>query len=229
MRYAISDIHGCSNTFRKMVKDILQLKKEDELFLLGDYVDRGPDSKGVLDEIIRLKSQGYQLRCLRGNHEEMLIEGYNGHAEYMEMWLLNGGVQALESFGVQHVKDIPEDYIDFLNQLEYFIELDDYILVHAGLNFNNIDLFEDHRALLWLRKYEVNPIRTGGRIVVHGHTPIAIDVIREAVARAGENYRIDIDNGCVYKSSRGDAYGSLCALNLDDRTIHLLPNQDNLQ
>ena len=72
-KYAISDIHGCIATFKTLL-DKIKFSKEDELYLLGDYIDRGPDSKGVIDHIWYLQKSGYQVHCLRGNHENMLLQ-----------------------------------------------------------------------------------------------------------------------------------------------------------
>ena len=72
-RFAVPDIHGCNKTFQALL-DRIQLTTNDQLFLLGDYIDRGPDSVGVLDTILRLKEEGYSVFPLRGNHEQMLIE-----------------------------------------------------------------------------------------------------------------------------------------------------------
>ena len=69
-RWAISDIHGCCQTFRYMVETELQITKEDELFLLGDYIDRGKDSKGVFDYIMQLQNDNFKVQCLMGNHED---------------------------------------------------------------------------------------------------------------------------------------------------------------
>ena len=68
-RFAISDIHGCAKTFEALL-DRIALSTQGELYLLGDYLDRGPDSKGVLDLIFRLQREGYAVHCLRGNHEQ---------------------------------------------------------------------------------------------------------------------------------------------------------------
>jgi serine/threonine protein phosphatase 1 len=72
-RFAVGDIHGCSKTLKKMMEDVLLLEHEDMLFLMGDYIDRGPDSKGVLDYILQLLESGYDIRPLLGNHEEMML------------------------------------------------------------------------------------------------------------------------------------------------------------
>jgi predicted MPP superfamily phosphohydrolase len=73
-RFAIGDIHGCNLTLQALVKEQLQLTKQDQLFLLGDYVNRGPDSMGVLNFIMGLQAEGYQVFALRGNHEQMLLD-----------------------------------------------------------------------------------------------------------------------------------------------------------
>ncbi|PIQ21920.1 MAG: serine/threonine protein phosphatase, partial [Cytophagales bacterium CG18_big_fil_WC_8_21_14_2_50_42_9] len=149
MRYTISDIHGCANTFRHLVNEVIQLKPTDELFLLGDYIDRGPDSKGVIDFIQELQKSGIQVRTLSGNHEAMMLDALED-PEYFNHWMLNGGKQTLASFGVKSIREIPQSYWLFLRQLEYYIELEDYLLVHAGFNFKAEDPFTDTHSMLWI-------------------------------------------------------------------------------
>src|SRR5215218_1348691 len=96
-RYAISDIHGCCKTFRYMVEEVLHLQASDQLFLLGDYIDRGPDSKGVIDFILELRAKGYRVETLMGNHEFMMLETWED-ASYLPLWLRNGGDTTLASF-----------------------------------------------------------------------------------------------------------------------------------
>lgn len=78
-RWAIGDIHGCPKTFQHLVQNQIQLKKEDHLYLLGDYVNRGPDSGGIIDFILELQNQGYQVFALKGNHESIILTTFEGH------------------------------------------------------------------------------------------------------------------------------------------------------
>lgn len=218
-RFAISDIHGCCKTFRELVDNQLEIRLEDKLYVLGDYIDRGPDSKGVIDYILELRSEGYQVECLLGNHEEMLVNALE-HSHLSDIWLRNGGKATLRSFNAVAPIDIPQKYWDFISELKYHIELDDYFLVHAGFNFSNEDIFEDRHAMLWIRRWynEIEPSRLNGKTIVHGHTPISPLEIRE---HAENRPYIDIDAGCVYQPRY--PYGYLCALNLDDRSLIFQP------
>ena len=96
-KIAVSDIHGCLKTFKALVEEQVVLNPQDELYLLGDFIDRGPDSKGVLDYVMQLDEAGYQVHCLRGNHEDMMLQAVRDR-EDIGMWLFNGGQQALDSF-----------------------------------------------------------------------------------------------------------------------------------
>ena len=209
-RYAISDIHGCSKTFETLLRKI-SFSKNDTLYLLGDYIDKGPDSKGVIDYIWHLQKKGFQVHCLMGNHEDMLLEnlreGYH-----------DGESETLASFEVEHSLDIPKPYLDWIKNLPYYFELDKYIMVHAGLNFTIENPLEDNYAMLWARHWynEVNKDWLSGRIIVHGHTPIKDYAIKESIQFLEDLPIIDIDAGCAI---RGSGYGHLCALNLDSREV----------
>ena len=221
-RFAISDIHGCRATFEKMLTEVIDFQKEDTLYLLGDYIDRGPDSKGVFDVIMNLQEKGYQVHCLMGNHEDMLLRAFQSEMA-ADSWLMAGGDETLCSFGVEHWKDIPQKYIDFMENLSYYFELEDYLLVHAGFNFRYAeelnDLYRDEFAMLWLRYWykDIKPEIIEGRTIVHGHTPTHFLLIEENVKYGGESF--DIDAGCVYD---GPGMGHLCALDMDKKEVHFL-------
>lgn len=217
-RYAISDIHGCNKTFRYLVQEVLQLKPEDQLFLLGDYIDRGPDTKGVLDFIMELQEDHYQVSTLMGNHEEMMLQALEG-TEYLNHWHLNGGYQTLDSFGVDDIRAIPEHYWKFLYQLDFYVELEDYLLVHAGFDFESANPFQNQKAMLWIRDFKLDENYTKGKTIVHGHTPIPVFEIEYAAADLTQKI-IDIDGGCVFKMRMGH----LTALNLDTRQLYAVRN-----
>src|SRR5215213_9414019 len=116
--YAIGDIHGCLDKLQDLVK---QCQKDAEnrptkFVFLGDYIDRGPDSRGVVEFLINLQSQQPNLMvCLAGNHEELALAAlFGGQSEH---WLRNGGDESLRSYGLGSVADLPPDHIDWLNTL----------------------------------------------------------------------------------------------------------------
>lgn len=223
-RFAISDIHGCCRTFRVMVEEVLMLTPNDTLYLLGDYIDRGPDSKGVIDYIWQMQKNGINVVCLQGNHEEFLIKSYAQQNDD-GVWLRNGGEETLLSFGAKKATDIPVKYIDFLCEMQTYIVLDDYVLVHAGFALHEPDFFANTNAHLWLRPqywYETlaktKPF--GDKIVIHGHTPQeTMDIVQSINSK--HIPAINIDAACVYKNK-------LCAFSLDLCEAYFYPNIDLL-
>jgi len=228
-RFAISDIHGCCKTFKAALTNIIKLQKDDQLFILGDYIDRGPDSKEVFDHIWELQNAGYEIHCLMGNHEDMLLKALDGGTRATGLWLMNGGRETLHSFDVSSVNDIPEQYIEFIKQLDLYIELDDYWLVHAGLNFlDPKGLFADRDAMLWIRRWykEIDWKVMGKRTVVHGHTPVTKAHIEERMTIVKSlplPLPINIDAGCFYKNV---GLGTLCVLNMDEKTVRFQERVD---
>ncbi len=222
-RYAISDIHGCSQSFAALLHKI-GLSKTDELYLLGDYIDRGPDSKGVFDTIMELQKNGYQVHCLRGNHEQLLLDARHDPRAY-KTWYLHGGKETLASFGCDAPHEFPQRYLDFMDQLDYYFLLDQCILVHAGLNFTAPDPLADTHSMMWIRRWYDNIDRAwlGDRRIVHGHTPTARRQIELQLAAVKTLPVVVIDNGCVYNRV---GTGQLCALDLDDWTLTFQPRID---
>ena len=213
--YVIGDVHGCSRTLEELVTNKLCLKEPDQLYLVGDYIDRGPDSKGVLDFIIDIGKQ-YQVVPLMGNHEWMLLEAALSNSSD-EIWLYNGGEATLESFGAAAANEVPAEYIDFIKSLKLYHELDKHLLVHAGFNLDVEDMYEDTNAMLWARyvTYPDDAEELQGRIVVHGHTPITREELVESVNNHSNG--INLDTGCVFTGTEGMGY--LAALDLDTREL----------
>ncbi|MEM7657896.1 MAG: metallophosphoesterase family protein, partial [Bacteroidota bacterium] len=224
-KIAISDIHGCLRTFQVLLEERLHFSKQDELYLLGDHVDRGPDTKGVLDYIIHLREAGYQVNCLRGNHEEMMLNAAKDRKE-LQMWLYNGGQETLASFETDDPTQIPEKYLELVRDMEYYYEVDNYILVHAGLNFvpeeeegkkkGNFlwkmhNPMRDLHGMLWIRFWydDIDWNWLKNRVIVHGHTPIDLEDIWDMFDLIDEDQVLDIDNDCFAKYK--DGLGQLCA------------------
>ncbi|RNI23648.1 metallophosphoesterase family protein [Rufibacter latericius] len=221
-RYAISDIHGCLLTFRKMVEEVIQLKPHDHLYLLGDYINKGPDSKGVLDYIFSLQRQGFQLTCLRGNHDQLLLDAID-KGEHT-VWLLEEDKQkTLANFGVTSFKDIPSQYIAFIRALPLLIMLDDYLLVHAGLDFTlSNPLLTNNHLLLNTKHMQPSLAKLGKHRLLHGHLPVPKATIENSISRKRPS--INLDAGCVYYLNA--QFGSLCAFDLDKVALFFLENQD---
>ncbi|MEP6616254.1 MAG: metallophosphoesterase family protein [Ginsengibacter sp.] len=218
--FAIGDIHGCCKTFRKLLLEEINLEKEDSIYCIGDYVDRGPDSKGVIDLIISLRGEGYKIYTLRGNHEQMMLDAVSDRQESAR-WLLNGGVETLQSFRIGSAVELPGEYLTFLEGTDFFISTDKYVFVHAGLNFLIDSPFSDRDAMLWTRETYFDPSKIRNRILIHGHTPIPFKNI--AIQLSGNV--INIDAGCVYNHRPG--LGHLVALSLPAMELMAVKNIDD--
>lgn len=219
-KLAISDLHGCQRTFVALL-DKLAFSTADQLYLLGDYVDRGQDSKGVIDHIWALQAAGYQLQCLRGNHEDIVLAAQHS-LEGLENWLQTDGRRTMESFGVQRITDIPAPYLDFMRNLDYWRPVDEYILVHAGLDFGLPDPLSSPDDMVWIRRWydQIRYDWLGDRIIVHGHTPAKRSDIETMLQRLEQQRYLDIDAGCVFWNFPvREGYGHLCAFDLTNRAL----------
>ena len=216
--FAIGDIHGCVATFKWMLFEELKIQKEDEIYCVGDYIDRGVDSKGVIDVILSLREQGYSIHTLRGNHEQMMMESVQ-NLDLFNFWFKYGGDATLNSFGVDSYSDIDPRYHQFFEETKFYVELPGFIIVHAGLNFEREDIFEDKEAMLWSRGFAAQQPVLQDKILIHGHTPAPLKYILKQ-----ESNCINIDGGCVYKTKKN--MGNLVAYNLGERAFHVVPCMD---
>lgn len=222
MTYTIGDIHGCNRSFQALIQK-LELEKGDQLVLLGDYIDRGPDSKGVVDTIFNLREAGQEVVCLRGNHEQLLLDTLTKSRD-LELWLMNGGRQTLRSFDVEHPEEIPENYLDFFVQTRLWYETKGFLCVHGGLDFSSPDPLQQPETLMWMRRWyaDIDYNWLGKRIVLHGHTPEDMDTIEAQHKHLDEQQYLNLDNGCVYANlshQRGDALGRLVGFCLENRRL----------
>ncbi len=210
-KFVIADIHGCCRTFQELIFSTLKLTKADSLFLLGDYIDRGPDSRGVIETIINLIESGYAVYPLLGNHEQMLLDAATDIGAYN--WLCEGGQETLRSYGTKCIKEIPVRHLNFLQSLSVMHLIDTHVFVHAGLDFNlNNPLIESSVfSKLWSRNYcKVSPQTIGGRKIVSGHTIHSLRQVRQSL----KTNWIRLDNGCFLGSSE-KCTGNLVALELN--------------
>jgi serine/threonine protein phosphatase 1 len=229
--YAIGDIHGHADLLEQMhqliATDAASLTPgTDRLIVyLGDYVDRGPESRRVIDLLIGNRPEGFRAVHLLGNHDAWLL-GFLLDPSFGPTWLHYGGDVTLHSYGVrlgipqedlryyrQLQADLrermPRDHVDFLQRLDLSFESGDYLFVHAGVD-PALPLDQqtaDH--LLWIREPFLRSRRDLGRVVVHGHT-----VESEPVVRAN---RVGIDTGAYWS-------GRLTCLVLEETNYRFLTN-----
>ncbi len=218
-RYVIGDIHGGAKTFRALL-DKINLRLEDRLYLLGDYVDRGPNSKGVLDIILQLLESGHDVLPIRGNHDEMLLHSAIGRDnEYSQYWMEGWGEYALKSFGVSLPADVPFRYITLIESMPYIRYDNQFVFVHAGLDFKTSDPLTNSsiETMLWERMGTADITRLGGRKLVTGHTITALPLIKESIT---QNH-ILLDNGAF--TNQQPHFGNLIALNLDNSDLIIQP------
>jgi serine/threonine protein phosphatase 1 len=222
-RYAIGDIHGGAKTFRALLEKI-NLRRDDRLYLLGDYVDRGPNSKGVLDIILKLTAAGFDVRPVRGNHDDMLIRSVrNDHDEYSWNYMQGWGSKTLQSFSVMSLKDLPERYILFLQKLPYLLEDGDFIFVHAGLDMSKDDPVTQtaQEFMIWGNGGFISDNDIPRRKIVSGHKIRSVARIEASLTTP----HIQLDNGAF--SNQPPDLGHLVALNLDTMQLTFQPWLDS--
>lgn len=230
-RYAISDIHGNYRTFLRALEAI-QLSPNDELFLLGDYVDKGPNSRKLINHILQLEQDGYQVNCLLGNHEVYMLNGMEIQEDpsYFTNWLRAGGRTTLPNYLLdEEAKLLHADiqvHLEWMKERPVLIETEDYLLVHAGFNFRSPDPFKDTAAMLQIRNWydDINLGWLGDRCIVHGHTPMRKDAILSQQNSQQHKLPVfNIDGGCFYE---GEGFGHLAIFDLDQRSFQTVPNMD---
>lgn len=219
--FVLSDIHGNNKLFRKALKTV-HLKKEDKLIIIGDLIDRGFDSKGVLDTIILLREHGFNVKCLLGNHEQLFLNALQDRTQ-LNKWLLNGGDKTLSSFLTSSVEKIPPKYIKLIKEFDLFYEIEEFIFVHATLNMTIDDPYSDIHTILWERdsKKYFDESWLADRILIHGHNPTNQNVIIESILN--KEKILCIDNGTYLNEQH---FGSQCILQLDNFKVNFI-NENN--
>jgi serine/threonine protein phosphatase 1 len=165
---AIGDIHGCSKALAALL-DAIQPGPEDTLVLLGDYIDRGPDSKGVLEQLIRLQGR-CTLVPLKGNHEEMFLIAREGVD--VRYWLGLGGRQMLDSYGpFKEAKDVPWEHVAFIRQCRDYFETANHFFVHGSYDSDRPLPEQPWNSLRWRSISPQATAHYSGKVAVVGHTP----------------------------------------------------------
>ncbi|AWN43816.1 metallophosphoesterase family protein [Methylobacterium durans] len=194
LTYAIGDIHGCYDHLRELLNRIEEHRegRPRKLVFLGDYIDRGPDSAGVISLLRDLQaSEPEDVVCLMGNHEDLMIHAHSVPGLRIN-WLMNGGAATLQSFGVAGPEDLPDDVVRWAESLPTVYEDAQRFYVHAGFRPGVPAPDPDQHARLWIREPFLTEDHDFGKYVIHGHTPLLDgepDVRR---------FRTNLDTGCVY-------------------------------
>ena len=194
LTYAVGDVHGSLDMLKVLVDACRQHAEGRALqfVFLGDYIDRGPDSAGVVRFMMRLADElGDRLIALRGNHEAFVLGLLDGVVP-LEVWLANGGVETLDSYGVREVGDLPRADLEWMRSLRLSYDDGRRFFVHAGIDPHQALDAQDERDLLWIREPFLSDRRDYGRLIVHGHTPVPT-----AVPDLRGN-RLNLDTAAVY-------------------------------
>lgn len=205
--FVVGDIHGCNeelNILLSKLTDEEHLTADDRVVFLGDYIDRGPDSKGVIDTLIQFKNKFPDTIFLRGNHEDILLcslklksntLGYGSQAH-----MSNGGIGFYKSYGVDvnipstiytFLNAIPAAHIEFIKDTKLIAECESGVFVHAGIQPNIPLEYQTEETILWVREYWIQSEVSIGKTVYYGHTPgnsISYDL----------PYKVCLDSGCVF-------------------------------
>ena len=213
--FAIGDIHGCLKQLvylQNKIFDYPGYKKESDLIIyLGDYIDRGPNSRNVIQHLLKLQKEKVNSIFLMGNHEQIMIDFIFNKINNLRYWLNLGTDQTFKSYKIEVaefikdgfgddkidrlrsvlLKELSNEHVHFLNNLRLSYSIGRYLFVHAGINPEKVLKDQDKMDFLWSRsdqffdknfKFE--------QIIVHGHTPE-----KEVINLP---YRINIDTGCFF-------------------------------
>lgn len=194
--FVIGDVHGCAEEVDRLLDGIAP-SAADTVVFLGDYIDRGPSAKAVIERLLRLRREGPRCVFLRGNHEDMFLSflGYEG--QYGDAFLFNGGETTLRSYGLEGqpapvvAARLPADHVEFLLSLPLQFRHGSFLCVHAGLAPNRSLDEQRPEDLLWIRDEFILHPHAFPFTVLFGHTPR-----REVLVQLP--HKVGLDTGLVY-------------------------------
>lgn len=195
--FAVGDIHGCYAKLRRLMERLPYDPKQDTLVFLGDYIDRGTQSKEVMAYLYQLKQQVAKFIMLIGNHEYLMLEYHRTKDPSLLPFLRHLGIDfTLDSYGaggpnsLQEMLFLPEEHLQLFHSLLPYWETEDYIFVHAGLNPEIPIQEHDLSSLCETRPDFLSEEHDYGKLVIFGHTPFDMPFVTPT--------RIGIDTGAVY-------------------------------
>ena len=199
--FAVGDIHGCPEELGVLLEHLTAeegVGPSDCVVFIGDYIDRGPDSKGVVDRLLAFQQQIPHAVFLRGNHEDMLLSFLGFGGSMGESYLFNGGDEFLRSYQAEGLTTaeefftvLPKPHLSFYLNLESYIITPQFVFAHAGLNPRRDLRSQMDRDLFWIRDEFIHNVHRFERTVVFGHTPYENVLFHLP-------FKIGIDTGLVY-------------------------------
>src|ERR1041385_1346608 len=216
--FVVGDVHGRNAQLHLLLEMLPRDEKTDTLVFLGDLIDRGPDAPGCVDAVMKLhRDNPERVLCLRGNHEQMLLDFMEGSAN---LWItpVTGGERTYEQYtnkvltinseeDLEKAREVienavPAEHLDFINSLPYYHEDDYAIYVHAGLELDKHPRETTRQALLWMRDMDFYK-KYNGKPCIFGHTPTPLLPLRGRVGRHGiyiSHSAVGLDTGYNHQS-----------------------------
>lgn len=199
--YAIGDIHGCLEELNSMLDHLVndqRIGEEDLVIFIGDYIDRGKNSKEVIARLLKFQSDYPRTVFLRGNHEDMLLDYIGPQVGMGGAYIANGGYETVKSYGLpptssaqEFLDALPPAHLSFFLNLDSYVSVGDFIFVHAGLSPRRpLDAQIDH-DLFWIRDEFIFNVHGFEKTVIFGHTPYQAVMFHWP-------YKVGIDTGLVY-------------------------------
>lgn len=214
--FAIGDIHGCIDEVALMLETIAA-RAGDTVVFVGDYIDRGPSSRAVIDYLLEFQRGAADVVFLKGNHEDMLLSymGYPGR--YGESFVFNGGAQTLASYGIAEGEPedvstlIPAGHLAFFQGLQHYYQRPPYLFVHAGILPGRLLAEQSVEDMLWIRHDFIFHPHAIDATVVFGHTPmrtVMLDLpfkmgIDTGLVYGGKLSCVELTEGMLYQLGRG--------------------------
>ena len=220
--FAVGDIHGCHN---KLVHLLAQCRnyaagRPHRFVFLGDYIDRGPDSRAVIELLIELEAAADPPPIfLRGNHEQMLLDRLQNYTAELHWILSSGGDTTLASYGVSSAIELPPAHLAFLQNTELSFDDGLRLFVHAGIHPDRPLSEQEPHGLLWIREPFLSSRKNFDRLILHGHTPL-----RSGQPDVQPN-RVNLDTAAAY----GGPLTAAAFVDDPDKPIEFIQSTDDLR
>lgn len=208
----IGDVHGCFDTLHTLIEEQIRLEHNDQLIFLGDLINRGANSKKVLDYLMQLSLE-HEVYCIKGNHEHNLLTAYDCGMDFFENFLHEYNSDDLME-GDLH------SYLDFCAQMPYYIETPTHLFSHMGFRSKDPKQMTDTRSYFHRQIFDISEDSIQTKIQVQGHFTLPLSKISTTVEQ--QESILNIDAGCYYKAD--DGLGYLCALDTKENLLYVQKN-----
>lgn len=192
---AIGDIHGCAESSKALLERLDDEYGDEPTYVfLGDYTDRGPDSKKAVEDLM-IFDEDHRCVFIRGNHDQMLLDAYE--KDEWDLWLSNGGSTTLEDYNsIPRKFELPQAHYNFFKETVLYWQTEEYFFVHGGISpeltiKENLESEYERSQFIWQRDHVYSRKNNWEKTVVFGHTPVKEPIVEENM--------IGIDTGCVYQ------------------------------